>query len=64
MQQIIREIEALKGHRTVIMFAHRFTIVMNCDIIFFMEEGKVVVQGNYQELLQRNMKFREMAKQT
>lgn len=36
---------------------------MNCEIIFYMEDGILVDQGNYQELLQRNKKFREMAKE-
>lgn len=63
-QLIIDAIEALKGERTVIMIAHRLTTVMNCDIIFYMEEGKIVDQGTYQEILQRNMKFREMVKLT
>lgn len=62
-QLIIDAIEVLKGERTVIMIAHRLTTVMNCDIIFFMQEGKVVDKGIYQELLQRNKKFREMAKE-
>jgi ATP-binding cassette, subfamily B, bacterial PglK len=62
-QLIIEAIEALKGERTVIMIAHRLTTVMNCDIIFYMEEGKIIDQGTYSELLQRNKKFREMAKE-
>jgi ABC-type multidrug transport system fused ATPase/permease subunit len=37
--------------------------VMNCDIIFYMEDGKIIDQGTYPELLQRNKKFREMAKE-
>jgi ATP-binding cassette, subfamily B, bacterial PglK len=45
------------------MIAHRLTIVMNCDIIVYMEDGKIVDQGSYLELLQRNMRFREMAKE-
>ena len=61
-QLIIEAIEALKGERTVIMIAHRLTTVMNCDVIFYMEEGKIIDQGTYQELLQRNIKFNEMAK--
>jgi len=63
-QLIIDAIEALKGDRTVIMIAHRLTTVMNCDIIFYMEEGKVVDQGSYQELLLKNERFREMARET
>lgn len=60
-QLIIKAIEDLKGERTVIMIAHRLTTVMNCDIIFYMEEGKIVDQGTYNELIKRNKKFREMA---
>jgi ABC-type multidrug transport system fused ATPase/permease subunit len=36
---------------------------MNCPIIFYMEDGKIIDQGSYRELLQRNEKFREMAKE-
>jgi ATP-binding cassette, subfamily B, bacterial PglK len=36
---------------------------MNCDIIFYMEDGKILDQGTYPELLQRKSKFREMAKE-
>ncbi len=36
---------------------------MNCDIIFYMKDGKIVDQRTYPELLQRNRKFREMAKE-
>ncbi len=62
-QQIIDAIEALKGERTVIMIAHRLTTVMNCDVLFYMEEGHIVDQGTYGELLQRNAGFREMARE-
>ncbi len=36
---------------------------MNCDIILYMEDGKILDQGTYSSLLQRNKKFREMAKE-
>jgi len=61
--QIIGAIEALKGERTVIMIAHRLTTVMNCNVLFFMENGKIVDKGTYQELLIKNADFREMAKE-
>ncbi|MGB4205603.1 MAG: ABC transporter ATP-binding protein [Bacteroidales bacterium] len=62
-QQIIDSIEDLKGERTVIMIAHRLTTVMNCDMLYFMDKGKIIDQGRYNELLQRNPLFREMAKE-
>jgi len=62
-QLIIEAIEALKGERTVIMIAHRLTTVMNCDVIFFMEDGKVVDQGSYKVLIQTNPRFRALSKE-
>jgi ATP-binding cassette, subfamily B, bacterial PglK len=62
-QHIIDAIDTLKGDRTVIMIAHRLTTVMNCDVLFLMEAGKIVDQGTYNELLQRNVHFREMARE-
>ncbi len=48
----------MNGEQTFIMIAHRLTTVMNYDIIFYMEDGKIIDQGTYHELLQRNKKFR------
>lgn len=48
----------MNGEQTFIMIAHRLTTVMNYDIIFYMEDGKIIDQGTYPELLQRNKKFR------
>ncbi len=60
-KQIIKAIEELKGERTIIMIAHRLTTVMNCDILYLMEAGKIVKQGTYRELISSSQQFREMA---
>ena len=42
------------GHaKTIILIAHRLTTVEACDIIFMMEQGRLVAQGTYDELLRR-----------
>jgi len=43
------------------MIAHRITTVKNCDMIYIMNKGIIVDQGNYDELYQRNLEFRRMA---
>jgi ABC-type multidrug transport system fused ATPase/permease subunit len=49
------------GHaKTVIMIAHRLTTVKDCDIILYMEQGKIVDSGTYDELRVNNTKFRAM----
>ena len=61
-QHIINAIETLRGERTIIMIAHRLTTVMNCDVLYMMDQGRIVDAGTYGELLARNAGFREMAK--
>ena len=60
-KQITNAISALIGDRTIIMIAHRLTTVKDCDVLYFMEEGKIIQQGTYEELLDTNEHFREMA---
>jgi len=60
-QEVIRSIDELSLEKTIIIIAHRFTTIRNCHTIFFMEKGRLVDQGNYEELLQRNMAFKLLA---
>ena len=59
---IMEAVEKLSGEKTLIMIAHRLTTVKNCDCLYFMERGKVVDQGSYEELRDRNESFMKMAK--
>ena len=54
-------IHDFSGKKTIIMIAHRLKTVRKCDVIFMMEQGKIVDQGTYQHLLETNPKFKEMA---
>ncbi|MEL7834399.1 ABC transporter ATP-binding protein [Fodinibius sp. Rm-B-1B1-1] len=60
-RQITQAIESLKGERTLIMIAHRLTTVKNCDTLYFMEGGKIVEEGAYEDLVRSNILFKEMA---
>ena len=60
---VIQAIEKLKGSRTLIIIAHRLTTVMNCDRLYLLENGGITDEGTYAELLARNSRFREMAKE-
>ena len=58
---VIEAIERLRGDRTIIMIAHRLTTVQNCDMIYLMEEGKIVANGTYEELMENSKQFRKMS---
>lgn len=52
-----------KGKRTIVMVAHRISVLKNADKIFFIEQGRIADIGTYAELYQRNAKFRFMAEE-
>jgi len=58
---VMDTIHEFSGSKTIIMVAHRFTTIQKCDIIFFMEEGKIADKGTYDELMERNETFKKMS---
>lgn len=59
---VMDAIHEFSGKKTIIMIAHRLKTVEKCDLIYFMEHGKIIDHGTYQDLVVRNLKFKEMAK--
>ena len=54
-------INKFSGKKTIIMIAHRLKTVQKCDQIFFIDNGKMVDNGTYDELIKTNEDFRNMA---
>lgn len=59
-RDVMEAISALGGTRTVVLIAHRLSTVERCDCVFLLDEGRLVAQGTYQELLEHSPTFREM----
>jgi len=55
-------IAALGQEVTLFVIAHRLTTVRDCDRIHLMEDGRIAASGTYDELLQGNRTFQEMAR--
>lgn len=60
-KHIVRAIEYLKVDRTIIMIAHRLTTVMNCDKLYVFENGEIIDEGTYTELLVKKHSFINIA---
>jgi len=58
---VMEALHMLSGKKTIIMVAHRLTTVKDCDVIYLMENGHIINQGTYDELLSSSSWFREAA---
>ena len=59
---VMGAIKTLSSKKTIILIAHRLSTVRDCDTIFLFEKGKLINQGNYQELLSTSTLFKKMVK--
>lgn len=49
-KEIMDSLGSAAEGKTIIMIAHRLSTVSHCDIIFYLEDGKILGQGTYDEL--------------
>ena len=57
-KQVSKSLDALNCTRIVI--AHRLSTIKNCDRILYLEGGRIVEDGTYDELIEKNGKFAEL----
>jgi ATP-binding cassette, subfamily B, bacterial PglK len=61
---VIKAMQNLGQSKTIILIAHRLTTVEDCHLIYFIERGKVRAKGTYDELIEEDISFRNMALKT
>src|SRR5690606_20782930 len=59
--EFMQVIGELSNALTIIMIAHRLTTVFRADCIYYLEEGKIIGEGTYGELLEAVPQFRDLA---
>jgi ATP-binding cassette, subfamily B, bacterial PglK len=50
-EEIVEEIKLLKGKKTLIVIAHRHSTVQHCDIIYKLENGRIIDVGKPDKML-------------
>ncbi len=59
-EEVKKSIDGLKGKSTIIIVAHRLSTIRNVDRIFFLDNGEIVDEGTFEDLFERNEKFKAM----
>ena len=55
-------LEEQRGDKTFLIIAHRLSTVKRADLIYVLDEGKVIESGSFDELVEANGEFARMAK--
>lgn len=59
-KEVQRCLDHISAHMTTVTVAHRLSTIENADRILVMEAGRIVEEGTFRELLDRNGPFREL----
>lgn len=56
----IDAIQSLRRNMTILIIAHRLTTIEYCDRIYFISDGKIIAEGDYDQLLSTSKEFRQL----
>jgi len=56
-ERVRAAVDDLRQNRTTFIIAHRLSTVRDADIVLFMDEGRIVEQGTFDELVARDGRF-------
>lgn len=57
----MESLQDIAADRIVIMVAHRLSTVRNCDVIYFLQQGRILASGSYDQLMETCTEFRLLA---
>ena len=60
--QISDSIQKMRGEVTVVLIAHRLSTVRNADKVVYLEEGKLISEGTFEEVRERVKDFDRQAR--
>ena len=61
-ESIFQAVGDLGTSKTIVMIAHRISTVRDCDVIYVLDQGRIVASGRYDELVEVSPEFRALAR--
>ena len=61
-QSVMDAIDGLDRSLTILLVAHRLSTVRRCEFLVEIDNGRVIAQGTYEQLMEQSASFRRMAK--
>jgi ATP-binding cassette, subfamily B, bacterial len=58
--EILEELSAVTAGKTVISITHRLALAMRSDVIYVLDQGKIVESGNHDQLLEHHGLYRKL----
>lgn len=58
--EVQRALENLLANRTTIVIAHRLSTIQRANTIYVLEKGRIIEQGQHQELLDKSGRYKEL----
>ncbi len=59
-REIQRNLSEYRGKKTIVLIAHRLSTVKNADVIFVLKDGRIVAQGDYDQVYRENGEFKRL----
>lgn len=61
-ERVKHAVDGLRKERTTFIIAHRLSTVRDADLVVFMDQGRIVEKGSYEELSRRGGRFTSLLK--
>lgn len=57
---IMEYLKEIKENKTIIIISHRLKYTKDADYIYYMEDGKIVEEGDFKSLMDKNKRFKDL----
>lgn len=61
-ERVRHAVDNLRKDRTTFIIAHRLSTIRNADVVLFMDQGRIIEKGSYDELSMRGGRFTSLLK--